>query len=161
MKCSNPGCNRDIGLVTFRHAWLSKRRYCSQHCLNGLVRDARQKRRRFELKRLVVRLIVPAVFTMAILASPAAHPEAPQLPSCDHKLANASANVAAMQARIKSSNGVDRSEICTATQLYFFEVVKARALIALCESGPERERDLDRLDADVAHTNEAIAARCL
>ena len=83
------------------------------------------------------------------------------MPGCDHKLADANASIAAIQARIKNPNGVDRSEICTATQLYFFEVVKARAVIALCKSGPERERDLDRLDADVAHTNEAIAARCL
>ena len=40
------------------------------------------------------------------------------------------------------------------------EVVKARAVTALCKSGPERERELGRLDADVEHINEAIAARC-
>jgi Sigma-70 factor, region 1.2 len=73
----------------------------------------------------------------------------------------ASASVAAMQARIKSLSGVDRSEICTATRLYFLEVVKARAVAALCKSGTERERDLGRFDVDVAHANEAIAARCL
>jgi hypothetical protein len=31
---------------------------------------------------------------------------------------------------------------------------------SLCKSGAERERDLGRLDADVEHINEAIAARC-
>jgi hypothetical protein len=30
----------------------------------------------------------------------------------------------------------------------------------LCKSGPERERELGRLDADVEHINEEIAARC-
>jgi len=30
----------------------------------------------------------------------------------------------------------------------------------LCKTGTERDRELDRLDADVAHINEAIAARC-
>jgi hypothetical protein len=43
---------------------------------------------------------------------------------------------------------------------YFLEVVKARAVTALCRSGPERERELGRFDADVEHVNEAIAARC-
>ena len=54
---------------------------------------------------------------------------------------HASAGVAAMQTRIKSLSGVDRSEICTATRLYFLEVVKARAVTALCKSGTERERE--------------------
>ena len=40
------------------------------------------------------------------------------------------------------------------------ELVKARAVTALCKSGPERERELGRFDADVEHINEAIAARC-
>jgi len=45
--------------------------------------------------------------------------------------------------------------------LYFLELVKARAVTALCRNGPERERDLGRFDADVAHINALIAARCL
>jgi hypothetical protein len=32
MKCSNPDCNRGIGLVAYRRGWFSKRRYCSKHC---------------------------------------------------------------------------------------------------------------------------------
>ena len=32
MKCSNPGCNRAIGLVVaHRRGWFSKRRYCSRN----------------------------------------------------------------------------------------------------------------------------------
>ena len=31
MKCSNPDCNRCIGLVHYRR-WFSKRRYCSKRC---------------------------------------------------------------------------------------------------------------------------------
>lgn len=46
-------------------------------------------------------------------------------------------------------------------RLYFLELVKARAVTALCKNGAERDRDLGRFDADVEHTNEAIAARCL
>lgn len=119
------------------------------------------------LKRFVVAfvafvgLIVPATFTLAVLAAPPARPAAQHLSDCDRDLADSHAIVAAMGARIERLRGQDRSEICTATQLYFFEVVKARAVTALCKSGAERERDLRRLDANVAHINDAIGARCL
>jgi len=119
------------------------------------------------LKRFVVAfvafvgLIIVATFTMAVLAAAAPAPsEAPQLPNCERDISAASAGVAAMQARLKSLGGVDESEICTATRLYFLEVVKARAVTALCKSGIERDREIDRLNADVDHANEAIAARC-
>jgi hypothetical protein len=81
-------------------------------------------------------------------------------PGCDRNLANASASIAAMQARMKSLGTASISDTCTATRLYFLEVVKARAVTAECKSGPARERELRRFDADVEHTNEAIAARC-
>jgi hypothetical protein len=32
MRCSNPDCNRGIGLVAYRRGWFSKRRYCSRKC---------------------------------------------------------------------------------------------------------------------------------
>jgi hypothetical protein len=38
--------------------------------------------------------------------------------------------------------------------------VKARAVTALCRSGPQRDRELGRLDADVETINNAIAASC-
>jgi hypothetical protein len=40
MKCSNPDCNRGIGLVSHRRGWFSKRRYCSKHCRDAVVADA-------------------------------------------------------------------------------------------------------------------------
>ena len=40
MKCSNPDCNRGIGLVVYRRGWFSKRRYCSKHCRDAFVADA-------------------------------------------------------------------------------------------------------------------------
>ena len=162
MKCSNPACNRGIGLVAYQRDWLSKRRYCSKHCRDAFAVDAPNLVKRFVISLVAfVGLIVPLTFTMAVLAAPPASQDAPYLPGCDRNLADASASVAAMQTRIKSLSGVDRSEICTATRLYFLEVVKARAVTALCKSGTERERDLGRFDVDVVHANEAIAARCL
>jgi hypothetical protein len=167
MKCSNPDCDRGIGLVGYQGSWFSKGRYCSQRCCRDAVADAANAQQKPVLKRFIfafvafVGLIVPATFTMAVLAAPSARPEAPYLTGCERNLADASASVAAMQARIKSLGGADRSEICMATRHYFFEVVKARAVTALCKSGSELERDLGRFDADVAHANDAIAARCL
>ena len=65
-----------------------------------------------------------------------------------------------MQTRLKGLDAKEGKDVCSATRLYFLEVVKARAVTALCKSGPERERELGRFDADVEHINEAIAARC-
>ena len=53
-----------------------------------------------------------------------------------------------------------QAEACAATRLYFLEAVETRAAAATCASGPERERELGRLDADVETINSAIAARC-
>jgi hypothetical protein len=39
MRCSNPDCNRGIGLVAYRRGWFSKRRYCSKHCRDAFVAD--------------------------------------------------------------------------------------------------------------------------
>jgi hypothetical protein len=170
MKCSNPDCNRGIGLIAYQRGWFSKRHYCSRYCRNAFMADApklQQKRDRPLLKRLVIAFIafvgltVPATFAMAILVAPPARPEAKPLPGCDRNVAEASAGVTAMQVRIKRLSGIDRSEICTVTRLYFLELVKARAVTALCKAGTERDQDLDHLDADVAHINDAIAKRCL
>jgi len=162
VKCSNPDCNRGIGLVAYRRDWFSERRYCSKRCRDAFVVDAPNLLKRFVVSLIVfVALIVPVTFTMAVLAAPPPRQDAPQLPGCDRNLADASASIAAMQARVKSLSGADKSEICTVTRLYFLEMVKARAVTALCKSGTERERELGRFDVDVAHANEAIAARCL
>ena len=70
MKCSNPDCNRGIGLVAYQGGWFSKRRYCSHRCRDAFVADApnlQQKRKSPVLKRFVVAfgafvgLIVPVL----------------------------------------------------------------------------------------------------
>ena len=162
MRRSNPDCNRGIGLVAYRRDWFSEQRYCSKHCRDAFVVDAPNLLKRFVVSLAAfVGLIVPVTFTMAVLAAPPARQDAPHLSGCDRNLADASASVAAMQARVKSLSRVDASEICTATRLYFLEIVKARATTAVCKSGSERDRELGRLDVDVEQANEAIAARCL
>jgi hypothetical protein len=117
--------------------------------------------RRFFLAFLAfVVLIVPAAFVLALLAAPASPATPLEPPGCERNVADANASVAVLQARVKSIGTARGPEICNATRLYFLEVVKARAVFALCKTGPDREREIGRLDADVEHINEAIAARC-
>jgi len=37
MKCSNPYCNRGIGLLAHRRGWFSRQRYCSRNCRYSFV----------------------------------------------------------------------------------------------------------------------------
>ncbi len=122
---------------------------------------------RVVLKRFVVAfvafigLIVPSALLLAMLAAPA-YPAPLERPGCERTLANAQAGIELMQARVKNLRAAPEQAqaICTATRLYFLEVVKARAVTALCKDGADRDRALDRLDADVEHINAAIAAKC-
>jgi hypothetical protein len=45
MKCSNPDCNRSIGLIAYRRGWFSKRRYCSRHCRDAFAVPKQQQKR--------------------------------------------------------------------------------------------------------------------
>jgi hypothetical protein len=45
MKCSNPDCNRNIGLVAHRRGWFGKRRYCSRQCRDAFVAERPKKSR--------------------------------------------------------------------------------------------------------------------
>lgn len=108
----------------------------------------------------LVGLIAPAAFVLALLVAPPAHPQPLQPPGCERNLAVASTSVAVMQARMKNLGAKGGPDFCTVTRLYFLEVVKARAVAALCKTGAERERDLGRFDADVDHINEEIGTRC-
>jgi hypothetical protein len=107
-----------------------------------------------------VGLIVPGTFAMALLAAPPAKPAVFQPQGCLHNLQTAGARVAASQARVRKLDAVDGAEMCRQTRLHFLEVVKARAVAALCEQGPDRERALGRYDANVSQINERIAVTC-
>jgi hypothetical protein len=113
-------------------------------------------------KRFIVRslafigLIVPSFLLLALLAAPA-RPQPLEPAGCARTLADSNASMAAMQTHLAGLHG---SEACAATRLLFLELVKARAVIALCKNGPERERDLGRVDADVERINKAIATTC-
>lgn len=113
--------------------------------------------KRFILRAITfIGLVFPAAFALALLAAPA-QPAPLEQPGCDRNLADAYANVTSLQARMKAAHG---AEACATTRLYFLEMVKARAITAQCKSGPDHERELGRLDADVETINTTIAARC-
>jgi hypothetical protein len=44
MKCTNPDCNREIGLIVYQRGWLSERRYCSKHCRDAFVPQELQQK---------------------------------------------------------------------------------------------------------------------
>jgi hypothetical protein len=108
-------------------------------------------------------LIIPATFGLALLAAPA-QPKpissSVMMPGCEHNLAAANISLSTTQARFKSLGAAPGPATCSATRLYFLEIVKTRAVTAVCRRGPERDRELGRLDADVEHVNEVIASRC-
>ncbi len=76
-------------------------------------------------------LIFPAAFALALLAAPA-RPAPLERPGCDRTLADTTARAASLQAPIKHFGAAHGAEVCAATRLYFLEVVKARAVTALC-----------------------------
>jgi hypothetical protein len=70
MKCSNPGCNRGIGLIAYQRGWFSKRLYCSKHCRNAFVADApnlQQNLKNAVLKRFAVAFVAFVAFVGLIV----------------------------------------------------------------------------------------------
>ncbi len=106
-----------------------------------------------------ISLIVPGSFGLALLAAPA-KPAPQEPPGCSRGLKHADMGVAASQARLHTVAAPDSAQLCRLTRLYFLEVVKARAVTALCKRGSERDRALGRFDADVENINNRIATLC-
>jgi hypothetical protein len=108
-----------------------------------------------------VGIILPGTFALALLMAPSVHPEPLQPSGCDRSLADANGERRRRADADQKARHDQRARDLLRQQLYFLEVVKARAVTAHCKSGAERERELGRLDADVEHINGAIAGRCL
>ncbi|HUL86560.1 MAG TPA: hypothetical protein VLU23_00050 [Pseudolabrys sp.] len=82
-------------------------------------------------------IIVPGAFTLALVAAPPVRPATAQLPGCERSLAEAEKGLAGVEARVKSLDGTTGQEMRRARQLYFLEVLKARAVSALCNNGTD------------------------
>lgn len=93
-------------------------------------------------------------------ATPAISAE-PRVPAaCQENLAAAAAGMQSTQARLRSLAETRGPELCSATRQYFLELVKARAVTALCKSGSERSSEMSRLNNVVENVNDQIAVRC-
>ena len=63
MNCSNPPCNRGIGLVAYRRGWFRKWRYCSKHCRDAFVADAPQLQQKLSVTIHFDRLFLQPIAT--------------------------------------------------------------------------------------------------
>jgi hypothetical protein len=73
MRCSNPDCNRGIGLVAYRRGWFSKRRYCSRNCRDAAAVVDRVKPSRPEQ--------TPATYCDWLFGQPIQHAEPKLVPA--------------------------------------------------------------------------------
>ncbi|HZP78732.1 MAG TPA: hypothetical protein VFB45_21525 [Pseudolabrys sp.] len=109
---------------------------------------------RFALALPVALMALMLAILAIIVAKPARSAQLDPA-GCTRNLTETTAKLAALKVELK---GTATGKRCTVTRLYFLEAVKARAVTALCKSGPDRIRELERLDADVETINQAIAA---
>ena len=58
------------------------------------------------------------------------------------------------------SEGATRLDNCRAYSSVFLEAVKTRHVVSLCELSVSRQRNLERLDADIDAFNDLIAEWC-
>jgi hypothetical protein len=71
MKCSNPDCNRGIGLVAYRRGWFSKRRYCSKHCRDTFVAEAPKLQQKRSVTTYFDRLFLQPIENPQLKLNPA------------------------------------------------------------------------------------------
>jgi hypothetical protein len=106
---------------------------------------------------------VPAVVERRATPAPpetARQPVAAAPSSCAHTLPTANARVERVLARIKDARARQGSDACAGYRSDFFEIAQAREVTALCKRGPERDRELSRIDGAVEDINGAIARSC-
>jgi hypothetical protein len=100
--------------------------------------------------------IILAAFGASLLTAPA-FAEIVDSPSCKRELAALSQNLGAPQ-QMKATAPSTAS--CTAYRTQFLETVRARAVVAACRTGKDREQEVGRLDGRVEDINGAIAQAC-
>jgi hypothetical protein len=106
-------------------------------------------------------LRVPALLVaLAVLATTPAAAGIVDTPTCKRELDAVSASVTEVLTRLKSGPKTVAPEQCAAYRRQFIGVVRARAVIATCKTGADREQDIGRLDGAVENINSAIAANC-
>jgi hypothetical protein len=103
--------------------------------------------------------LAKAVILVALLAATSAAAGTIDNPRCKRELAAVLATVdEAARAR---PGGVRAGEAaCTAYRTQFLSLVKARAVVAACKTGVDRDQEIGRLDGSVEDINTFIAQSC-
>jgi hypothetical protein len=100
------------------------------------------------------------VLALMLLHSVPARAGTVDTPACKRDLTTASAGVSDAMARMKGLTKAAGEDKCAAYRQHFLIVVKARAVIANCKTGPDRDADVGRLDGTIEDINGVIAASC-
>jgi hypothetical protein len=93
---------------------------------------------------------------MAVLAIPATVANA-NASYCDQTVEIATGQLRAAPAH---ANNSAPHESCKAYSIHFFEAVKARQTVSICENSVQRQRALDMLDSEIDAFNNLIASQC-
>ena len=101
----------------------------------------------------------PLVMSMAFVVAVPALAGTLDTPGCKRELAVVSATMDDAQ-RTKALAARSAEAACAAYRNQFLLLVKARAVVAACKTGPDREQEVGRLDGTVEDINVAIAQHC-
>jgi hypothetical protein len=95
----------------------------------------------------------------ALLAATSAAAGTIDNPRCKRELAAASATVDEA-ARLKPPSVRTGEAACAAYRNQFLSLVRARAIVAACKTGSDRDQEVTRLDGTVEDINGFIAQSC-
>jgi len=104
--------------------------------------------------------LAPAL-ALALLWPPLARAADVDSPGCKRDLTAASARVSETMVRLKGVAKAKRDEQCAAYRAQFLVVVRARAVVASCKTGADRDSEVGRLDGTIEDINGAIAESCV
>jgi hypothetical protein len=80
--------------------------------------------------------------------------------ACQRNLRLASVNVSDVMGRLSNIATAAGDEKCAKYRQQFLMLVRARAILAVCQSGPARDAGIVRLDGTIDQVNDAIAESC-
>jgi hypothetical protein len=104
--------------------------------------------------KVILAALGAALATSALTAP--AFAEIVDTPSCKRELATLSQKLGALP-QTKPDHA---AASCTTYRTQFLETVRARAVVAACRTGKDRDQEIGRLDGRVDDINGAIAQAC-
>lgn len=108
----------------------------------------------------MLRHVMLLVIVGAALATAPATAGTRETPLCKRNLAAVSASLHTAGTQVVQVGSARSDDACVAYRSYFIEIVKARAVMAQCMTGNERDEELGRFDDAAKQANAGIAERC-